>query len=95
MEFILGFYVASCVVFGIATLFCIFMLIKNNNTSNKRELIIDAIYLYNSEHYDNRISYDYMEDYETTLYRLWDWGYTNIVPKHIYVKIEPYIKRIE
>lgn len=95
MEFLLGFYVALCVVFGIATLFCIFMLIKNNNTSNKRELIIDAIYLYNSEHYDNRISYDYMEDYETTLYRLWDWGYTNIVPKHIYVKIEPYIKRIE
>lgn len=95
MKIFLGLLIGALIVMFIILFYNVYMYVKNNNTSNKRELIIDAIYLYNLEHYDNRISYDYMEDYETTLYRLWDWGCTNIVPKHIYVKIKPYIKRIE
>lgn len=91
MNILLRFYNACVVIFALAIIFGSFMMVKNNNTANKRDHIINAIYIYNLEHYDNKISYGYMEDYEKTLYRLWDWGYTNIVPKHIYKKIEPYI----
>ena len=81
MIFLLVFYIVCVVIFGIASIFGIFMMVKNNNTADKRDHIINAIYIYNLKHYNNKISYDYMEDYETTLYRLWDWGYKNIVPK--------------
>lgn len=33
-----------------------------------------------------------MEDYEDTLFRLWDFGCKNILPKEAYEIIKPYIK---
>ena len=38
------------------------------------------------------VDYDDIEDYHKVLYRLWDWGYTRILPKDKFEIIKPYIK---
>lgn len=39
------------------------------------------------------VDYDDMEDYNNTLYRLWDWGYTRILPPEKFEIIKPYIEQ--
>ncbi len=34
----------------------------------------------------------HMEGYDKTLWRWWDWGYKNILPKEDYELIKPYIQ---
>lgn len=36
---------------------------------------------------------DHMEAYDKTLWRWWDWGYKNILPKEDFELIKPYIKK--
>ena len=38
------------------------------------------------------ISYDEMEDYDSTIRRFWDWGYTRILPKDKYEQIKHLIQ---
>jgi hypothetical protein len=38
------------------------------------------------------VDYDDMESYEKTMWRLWDWGYTRILPKDKFEIIKKYIK---
>lgn len=79
------------VVTGIAVI----LWTKNNNTFKCRGIILKALckyYLYCTE---NRItlavSFDDMESYPKTFFRLWDWGYTEILPKEKFEIIKEYI----
>lgn len=73
-------------------------LAKNFNTLKKHEFISTAIFWHNitaiSEHRsEDCIDYDVMESYEKTLFRVWDWGYKNIVPPDVLEKISPFINK--
>lgn len=72
----------------------IFFLIKNDNTYKNHVIIVDAIYEYCIEkNVDFALFYNmYMEDYDDTLNRFWDWGYTRILPPEQFELIKPYIK---
>ena len=81
-------------------LFAVFLFIKNENTYKKRIIIINAIsaYYYDSiskKKYDYKkyVIYDDMEPSGKTLMRLYDFGYTRILPKEKYEIIKPYIKK--
>ena len=74
----------------------VFLLFKNSNTCANREIIIHAIFLYgkdmlNQGCYQFPNLYLQMESYDATLWRLYDWGYTRILPPHYYRMIQPYI----
>jgi len=77
--------------------FCGIMLHKNNVTGKNYNKILNAIYKYSLDQLNNgnledlTYLYDKIEPYQKTLYRLWDYGYKNIVPKDVFDKIEPYI----
>lgn len=67
--------------------------IKNENTHRQRAKIIIAIGNYLREHVEkDEICLFYsMESYDRTLFRLWDWGYKNIVSKETYDKIKEFL----
>lgn len=87
------------------TAFCIVMLFKNYNTYKNRLIINDAIherhvaYIRSAYDYNNPdllddaklVDYCHKESYTKTLFRLWDWGYTHILPKEKFELIERYI----
>lgn len=84
-------------IIGILILcFCFIMIKKNNRTCEMRNLVANAIYAYNVEQIENgcyeEMLYFECEPYEKTLWRLNDWGYTNIAPPDVLEKIQPYIK---
>lgn len=73
----------------------IYMILKNCRTFYVRSKIITAIWYYridNLTQYNHYIDYNYMESYNKTLFRLWDWGCKRIVPKEIYNRIKDYIE---
>lgn len=79
----------------IALLLCWIFYIKNNNTYRNHMIIADAIHSY-IRHciYINAIPLvDYMDEepYEKTLFRIWDWGYTRILPPEKFEIIRPFI----
>lgn len=72
---------------------------KNDVTYKNHKIITDAIYDYHidmlmSKKYDQIDAVDYrdMETYNSTLFRLWDWGYTRILPKEKFEIVKPYIE---
>jgi hypothetical protein len=77
----------------IALIFLGYMLIKNENTYKKRDLIMNAIFHLRVENNNAKVNYCNMEDYLKTLFRLSDWGYKNIVSKEDFEILEPYIKK--
>lgn len=90
------------VVYLLSILFMIFMIImyfKNNITYKNMVIIGNAIWLYNSEmirscNFDKVIDYDTAIPeclYKRALFRLFDWGYYNIVSDDIFALIKPYI----
>lgn len=76
--------------------FLIVLAFKNENTLKNHLKIIDTIYRYHTDcirqGIDPSVEYGDEEDYSTTLWRLWDWGYTRILPKDKFEIIKPYIK---
>lgn len=77
-----------CLVFGVVLLF------KNDNTYHQYMKILKAINKYGNDTGEHSKAIEYihsMVQYEVTLYRLWDWGCTRIVPKDVYEVIKPYI----
>ena len=77
--------------------FCIYLILKNTNTYNMHYKLSNAIHTYNisvidKHEYDKTISYDIMEEYNATLWRLFDWGYTRILPPDILELVKPYIE---
>lgn len=75
----------------------VFFLIKNFNTYKNQVIIVEAIYKCAidciSNHKEPFVDYSEMEDYDSTLFRFWDWGYTRILPKEKYEIIKPYVER--
>ena len=86
----------ALIICFILVAFLIVLAFKNANTLKNRLKIIDAINRYHTDCIRQWISpsveYGDEEDYNTTLWRLWDWGYTRILPKDKFEIIKPYIK---
>lgn len=79
--------------------FLMILLVKNDWTFRMRMKIDDAVLAYQLDmidHHDipsaNLISVWESEPYEKTLWRLWDWSYTRILPPEKFELIKPYIK---
>ena len=74
----------------------IVIMIKNEVTYHHHMMILKAIKEYQNmcREYGkiSDVDYDDMENYACTLFRLWDWGYTRILPKDKFEIIKPYIK---
>lgn len=89
-EVVLGFLIALLA-------FTFFMLHKNDVTCRNQLIITGAIYRYRMHTLEQGshiflVGYSDMESYESTLWRLWDFGYENILPKHLYEVIRPFIE---
>ena len=89
------------IIFVVFILFCITLLIKNFVTSLNRKIILDAIYEYRRNAIEmgtykiakTLVVYDDIENYYTTLLRIWDWGFKHILPPEKFELIEPFIKK--
>lgn len=84
-------------VIALSGLVCVLtFLIKNCFTLKNALIIVYAIGDYRLDCIENDINmevdFEDMEDYNDTLLRLWDWGYTRILPKDKFEIIKPYIK---
>lgn len=77
---------------------CCILLLKNLNTAPQRMRIVRAIGKYHVDLIDqqslhtSQVEYADMESYTKTLLRIWDWGYTNILPNDKFELIKEYIK---
>lgn len=73
---------------------CAIALLKNECTAYMRMKISDAIISYqlNRDFFGRIVSLNDMEDYDSTFYRWWDWGYTRILPPEKFKIIKPWIK---
>lgn len=76
----------------------VFLMAKNYNACKNRCKIIDAIcsyklHLFSLGIFDHTDLYSKMESYDSTMYRLWDWGYTRILPPKYFWLVEPFIER--
>ena len=87
------------VICYVILIFCLIATIKNTNTFNCHEKIGKAIYKYKTRCIEecawddlHSVEYKDMEDYMTTFWRLWDWGYKRILPIDKFKIIEPYIE---
>jgi hypothetical protein len=72
------------------------MLAKNDNTFNVETKLEHAIFLQNiaainAGKYESCISYEAIEDYYKTFWRIWDWDYKRCVSPDILEKLKPYI----
>ena len=69
--------------------------VKNLVTLMNHDRINNAIHLYEMQClYKTKeplVSYEDMESYESTLFRLWDWGYKRILPPEKFEIIKPFI----
>lgn len=75
------------------------MLVKVKVTGRNLNLLLNAVYDYNVDcvergcYNDCHLEYfDIFPDFDAVLYRLFDWGYENILPKEAMEKIRPFIK---
>lgn len=85
-------------------IFAVVMLFKNEATYRNHMILVNAIFLYRMdvcEHHDYstcdvphyEVSWGDMARYNKTLFRLWDWGYTRILPADKFEIIKPYIAK--
>lgn len=92
----MGFYYGPTIV---TLILGIFYCIRAVVTYSNREIISNAILDYHFVCLTNDIDYDCdyadMEPYLLTFFRVYDFGYTNILPKDKYKIIEPYVKKKE
>lgn len=83
------------IMLAICLLINIFALIKNEIVYYQRSKIIEAIRKYHihciNHDVDELVSYVDMEEYNDTMKRFWDFGYTRILPKDKFEIIKPYI----
>ena len=68
---------------------------KNENAFKMHKTIDDAILLYKKHciyrHKKPAVDHDDVEHYFKTAFRIWDWGYTKLLPKEKLEIIKPYI----
>lgn len=91
-EFIITLFIPIIAIIAIF----VYLFFKNDNTYNQQIKILAAIRDYGIDciHKGKQpmVDYDDVEKYDSTLYRFWDWGYKNILPKEKYEIIKSYIK---
>lgn len=93
--------IITAIVIALWLLFLLILIVKNFNTFEKRQKIINAIGAYlrcvieegGFYPYSNAVDFDDMESYKKTFFRLWDWGYTRILPPEKFEIIKPFIKK--
>lgn len=80
-------------------IFCGIAIVKNVNTFRCHCKIDKAIYEYKDKCIGecdwtalHSVEYNDAEDYMTTFWRFWDWGYARILPKDKFEIIKPYIR---
>lgn len=76
-------------------IFSVYLLFKIHNAYDNQMIILNAIIDYSDETGNFRKSLtliDNIELYSKTVFRLWDWGYENILPKEDFELIKPYIQ---
>ena len=82
----------------LGAVFCIYMLFRNALVYKNHMIISNAIHMYHRDmiargkFFNFEVDYDDAESYNKTLFRLFDFGYENILPKEKYEIIRPYIK---
>ena len=81
------------------TVFVGLIAIKNGVTFRAHMTISYAIHRYTTEQilnerYEFDVTYDDMESYEKTLFRIWDWGYKRILPPDKFEIVKPYIVKM-
>ena len=102
LDIILGAIIQCIVVAVIAgTIACVFVVLKSEATYRAHNTICHAIYKYQMNRLENtnligtpifdEVDYTDMESYEKTFNRLYDWGYTRILPKDKFEIIKPFI----
>ena len=78
-------------------IFAILALAKSENAYQNQMKILNAISDYGSECiWSDKpilVDFDEMESLTRTLFRFWDWGYTQILPADKFEIIKPYIKK--
>ena len=74
------------------------ILIKNNVTFDMHDKLLDAIRDYKFDCIDrgdfdaaHLVEFRDLEPYSKTLYRIWDWGYENILPPEKFELIKPFL----
>lgn len=77
--------------------FTMLFMIKNEVTYHQRLKIFQCILKYCNDQIRNGeepdvAMFDRTEDYDTTLFRIWDWGCKNILPLEDYEKIKKYLE---
>lgn len=90
----------------LAAFACVVAIIKNDITYRNQGIILEAIFDYKIDMIDKarkngtimdgvkyEVDYSDMEDYNSTLWRIFDWGYENILPSDKFEIIKPYIHK--
>jgi hypothetical protein len=93
-------YIGVMVTIGLMLVFLLIALAKSECTYQNQMKICDAIYRYQMhlieegrfDEVRQNVTYDDMEDYDATLKRFWDWGYTRILPPEKFELIKPFIR---
>ena len=73
----------------------VFFMIKTENAYDNQVKILDAIVEYGHESGDLTKAMhmlDHIESLFLTIFRMWDWGYTRILPKEDFELIKPYLE---
>lgn len=73
---------------------------KNDRTYRLQMLFIEAVGMYQMEklskgEFTYEVEFDDLEEYNKTLFRMWDWGYTRILPPEKLEIILPYVLQIK
>lgn len=91
--------IIALVICVLALIFLIVLSFKNQNTAKNQIKILNAITDYQNDCVKKdmykealNVTIQDKEDYDKTFWRLWDWGYTRILPEDKYEIIKPYIK---
>lgn len=72
---------------------------KNDRTYRLQTLFIEAIDMYQTEkiskgEFTYDVEFDDLEEYNKTLFRMWDWGYTRLLPPEKLEIILPYVLQV-
>ena len=89
---------AYLIFITISVIVCVILLIRNEVTYNNHMKLADAIFKYNIHSIihdtgDAPIGYNCIESYGLSLFRIWDFGYKNMVSKEVLEKIEPFMEK--
>ena len=93
IEIMCAIIIAACII---ALIVCFIALRKANNTFRNEMIMTNAIYEYQKYCIANNlpmeVSYEDIKPDKEIFRNLFDWGYTNILPKEKFEIIKPYIE---